>query len=182
MTTLNENDCLILIIDIQDKLLNSVYNKETLKNKSIIIAKAASMLNIPVIVTEQYPKGLGSTINELKNALSNYTNYYEKTSFSALDNSEIMSSIKKANKKQIIIFGIETHICVSQTAIALADKGYDVTLIKDASGSRAETEHNSGIDRMKEFGIHIITTEIALFEWLKSAKHEKFKDVQALIK
>jgi len=182
MTTLNENDCLILIIDIQDKLLNSVYNKETLKNKSIIIAKAASMLNIPVIVTEQYPKGLGSTINELKNALSNYTDYYEKTSFSALDNSEIMSSIKKVNKKQIIIFGIETHICVSQTAIALADKGYDVTLIKDASGSRAESEHNSGIDRMKEFGIHIITTEIALFEWLKSAKHEKFKDVQALIK
>ena len=182
MTTLNENDSLILIIDIQEKLLNSVYNKEILKNKSLIIAKTASLLNIPVIITEQYPKGLGSTIGELKEALSNNANYYEKTSFSALDNPEIMNTITKMNKKQIVIFGIETHICVSQTAIALAERGYDVTLIKDASGSRAETEHNAGIDRMKEFGIHIITTEIALFEWLKSSKHEKFKEIQTLIK
>ena len=181
MTILNENESLLLIVDVQEKLINAAFNKETLKNKAVIMAKTASILGIPTIVTEQYPKGLGSTISELKGVLNN-AKCYEKTSFSALDNSDISNAVKNSRKNQIVIFGIETHICVSQTAIALAESGYDVTLIKDASGSRAEVEHTSGIERMKEFGIHVITTEIALFELLKGAKHEKFKEVQSLIK
>ena len=182
MTILNQNDSLILIIDIQEKLLNAVFNKEKLENRASIIARAASILNLPIIVTEQYPKGLGCTISGIKSVISENTKYFEKTSFSALDNSDILNEIKKSGKSQIVIFGIETHICVSQTANALLDNGYDVTLIKDASGSRTEFEHNAGIDRIKENGGHIITTEIALFEWLKGSKHENFKEVQALIK
>ena len=182
MTILNERECLILIIDIQEKLINASFNKDTIKNKVISLGSAASILNIPVIVTEQYPKGLGETIPELKSALNEETMYFEKTSFSALENAGIANAIDKSGKKQIIICGIETHICVSQTAHALTKKGYDVSLIKDASGSRKKEEHDAGIDRMKENGVHIITTEIALFEWLKSSRHIHFREVQALIK
>ena len=182
MSILNERSSLLLIIDVQEKLINAAFNKQNLEKKAVIMANAATILNIPVIVTEQYPKGLGYTIQPIKDALGENAAYMEKTSFSAIENPGIASAIDKSAKKQIVVFGIETHICVSQTVTALISKGYDVTVIFDACGSRAECENNAGLDRMKENGAHIITTEIALFEWLKGARHVKFKEVQNLIK
>ena len=182
MAQLNLEDSLVLIIDVQEKLLNAVFNKEQVEKKSAIVAEAAKILGIPVVVTEQYPKGLGNTIPAVKDALAEDTEVFEKTAFSALNNEEILEAIKKHNKKQILIFGIETHICVSQTTAALRELGYEVSIIKDACGSRAEEEYLAGLERMKDNGAYIITTEIALFEWLKGAKHPNFKAVQALIK
>lgn len=182
MAQLNLEDSLVLIIDVQEKLLNAVFNKEQVEKKSAIVAEAAKILGIPVVVTEQYPKGLGNTIPAVKNALAEDTEIFEKTAFSALNNEEILEAIKKHNKKQILIFGIETHICVSQTTAALRELGYEVSVIKDACGSRAEEEYLAGLERMKDNGAYIVTTEIALFEWLKGAKHPNFKAVQALIK
>ena len=182
MAQLNLEDSLVLIIDVQEKLLNAVFNKEQVEKKSAIVAEAAKILGIPVVVTEQYPKGLGNTIPAVKDALAEDTEIFEKTAFSALNNEEILETIKKHNKKQILIFGIETHICVSQTTAALRELGYEVSVIKDACGSRAEEEYLAGLERMKDNGAYIITTEIALFEWLKGAKHPNFKAVQALIK
>ena len=182
MAQLNLEDSLVLIIDVQDKLLNAVFNKEQVEKKSAIVAEAAKILGIPVVVTEQYPKGLGNTIPAVKDALAEDTEIFEKTAFSALNNEEILEAIQKHNKKQILIFGIETHICVSQTTAAFRELGYEVSVIKDACGSRAEEEYLAGLERMKDNGAYIITTEIALFEWLKSAKNPNFKEVQTLIK
>ena len=182
MAQLNLEDSLVLIIDIQEKLLNAVFNKEKVEKKSAIIAETAKILGIPVVITEQYPKGLGNTISDIKETLAENSEVFEKTTFSALSNENILNAIKKHNKKQIIVLGIETHICVSQTTSALLNLGYEVNVIKDACGSRAEVEYNAGLERMKDNGAFIITTEIALFEWLKSAKHPDFKAVQALIK
>ena len=182
MTILNEQDSLLLVIDVQEKLLNAVFNKDALENKSITMVKAAKILNIPIVVTEQYPKGLGATKQSLQDILGDGFKYFEKTSFSAMDNSSISESINKSNKKQVIIFGIETHICVSQTVNALLQKGYDVTVIADACGSRSELEHIAGLSRIEDNGAHIITAEIALFEWLKTSKHENFQAIQNLIK
>ena len=182
MTILNTDDSLLLIIDVQEKLLNAVFNKELCCKKAEIIAKAANILGIPVIVTEQYPKGLGNTVEPVKSALDENVQYFEKTAFSALDNQDVLNALEKANKKQVVILGIETHICVSQTTAALIKSGDEVKVIKDACGSRAETEYVAGLERMKDNGAHILTTEIALFEWLKGAKHPNFKDIQALIK
>ena len=182
MTILNIENSLVLIIDVQEKLLNAVYNKEYCGKKAEILAKAANILGIPVIVTEQYPKGLGSTIEGVKSALGENAVYFEKTSFSALENQEVLEALKNTGKKQIVIFGIETHICVSQTTAALVREGFEVNVIKDACGSRAEEEYLAGLERMKDNGAHILTTEIALFEWLKGAKHPNFKEIQALIK
>lgn len=177
MTILNIEDSAVLVIDVQEKLLNAVFNKSCVENKAAIIAKAANILNIPLVITEQYPKGLGETISTIEGGKR-----FEKITFSALDNKEVLEEIKSLRKKQIIIFGIETHICVSQTTAALLDAGYEVSVIKDACGSRAEVEYLAGLERMKSNGAKIITTEIALFEWLKGAKHPNFKEIQALIK
>lgn len=182
MAILNIENSLVLIIDVQEKLLNAVYNKALCGKKTEIIAKAANILGVPVIVTEQYPKGLGSTIESVKSALGENAKHFEKTSFSALENDDVLEALKKAGKKQVLIFGIETHICVSQTTAALVREGFEVNVIKDACGSQAEDEYIAGLERMKDNGAHILTTEIALFEWLKGAKHPKFKEIQALIK
>ena len=106
MSVLDEKNSLIMVIDIQEKLLNAVYNKQELEKNSNILLQAASILEIPVIVTEQYPKGLGSTANSLKTILPNETHYFEKNTFSALDNLDIMDALENYNKKQIVLFGI----------------------------------------------------------------------------
>ena len=182
MTILNEKTSLLFIIDVQEKLINASFNKQKLEKNSTIMAQAAAILGIPTVVSEQYPKGLGPTIQSIKDALGEKAAYYEKTSFSAIENPTIASNIDKSARKQIVVYGIETHICVSQTVNALKAKGYDVTVISDACGSRKEEQHLAGLERIKENGAHIITTEIALFEWLKSARHIRFKELQSLIK
>ena len=182
MSILSENETLVLMIDVQEKLLNAMFNKEIVKKNSSIIAKVTSILEMPVVLTEQYPKGLGITVPEVKDFLCNDTKIFEKSAFSALEDEDVFDEIKTWNKRQIVICGVETHICVSQTVNSLVELGYDVSVISDACGSRAEQEHLAGINRIKENGAHIITTEMALFEWLKTSKHPKFKEIQALIK
>ena len=182
MTILNIEDSIVMIIDVQEKLLNAVFNKPSLEKKATTLANTAKILGIPVIVTEQYPKGLGATVETLREALPENTQYFEKTAFSALENNDVLEALKNSGKKQVVIFGIETHICVSQTTNALIEEGFEVSVIRDACGSRSELEYSAGLERMKDNGAHVLTTEIALFEWLKGAKHPKFKEVQMLIK
>lgn len=182
MTILNIEDSIVMIIDVQEKLLNAVFNKTSLEKKAVTIANTAKILGIPVIVTEQYPKGLGATVETLKEVLPENAQYFEKTAFSALENNDVLEALKNSGKKQVVIFGIETHICVSQTTNALIEEGFEVSVIRDACGSRSELEYLAGLERMKDNGAHVLTTEIALFEWLKGAKHPKFKEVQMLIK
>ena len=182
MTILNEKSSQLLIIDIQEKLINASFNKELIEKKALIMVKAAEILGIPITITEQYPKGLGNTLPDLKEAAGMRAATFEKTSFSALENPSIASAMDKLSRKQVVIFGIETHICVNQTVSALLSKGYEVSVISDACGSRKECEHKAGLERMKENGAHILTTEIAIFEWLKGARHINFKEVQSLIK
>ena len=175
---INEDDALVLIIDIQEKLLNAVFNKDIVAKKSDIIAQTASILNLPVFVTEQYPQGLGDTVGNLKmNA-----ECFIKTAFNAVSDENLLEEIKKTGRKQIIVFGIETHICVHQTVSDLIKKCYEVTVISDACGSRSELEYKYGLENMKQNGAKIKTTEMVLFELLKTAKHHNFKEIQALVK
>lgn len=175
---LNQNDSALLIIDVQEKLVNAVFNKETVLKNAKIITKASTILDIPVFVTEQYPQGLGETIEDLKENAKIYT----KTAFNALSDEELLNELKSYKKKQIIIFGIETHICVHQTVAALINYGFDVTVISDACGSRSEYEYQLGLKNMNQNGAKIKTTEMILFELIKGAKHPNFKEIQALIK
>ncbi|MBE7711895.1 MAG: isochorismatase family protein [Cyanobacteria bacterium SIG31] len=178
---LNQDNTLMIIIDIQEKLVNVAFNKNSLEQKAIKLVSAMKTLNIPTIITEQYPKGLGETIKSIKDTGIEAL-FFEKTDFNALKDKILLQKLKEINKKQIILFGIETHICVHQTAAALVNLGYDVTIAKDACGSRAESEYLSALDYMKTYGCKIKTTEMIIFELLKTAKHPNFKEIQTLIK
>lgn len=180
MNTINAKNSLFLIIDIQEKL-SKMLNNDNIAANAITIAKAAGILNIPSIITEQYPKGLGTTLDEIKSALPN-AKYMEKTYFSAMKEEGFKDTLKSFNKKQIIIMGIEAHICVLQTAFDLLKEGYEVFMVKNASGSRSEENKEYALQRLRHAGVQTVTTEMVLFELLEGSKNPNFKEVQALIK
>lgn len=181
MRTLDKDNSVLIIIDVQEKLVN-VLDKDVVVKNTMKLAEAAKLLNIPTIVTEQYPKGLGQTVNDVKERLIESVQILEKTSFSAIKHENIFDVVKATNKKQVVICGIETHICVHQTVADLLDAGYEVFVAKDACASRRKYEFKQGIDIMQQNGAKISCLEIILFEWLKSSRDEHFKEVQALIK
>lgn len=177
MSLLNQSDTIIVIIDIQEKLLNAVYDKNVADVASKLV-QAAKILEIPVLITEQYPKGLGETVLPIKEKADAI--YIEKNAFSAYET--IKETLEKSGKKQVIICGIEAHICVHQTANDLLEQGFEVHILKDGIASRKEFEFAQGVQRMEKNGAIITCLEIALFEILKGSSHNNFKAIQALIK
>lgn len=178
---LNNEDSLLLIIDVQERLV-SMLDKNVVVNRTATLAKAANILGIPIIATQQYSKGLGLIVEPVKQNFAPNTTIFEKSAFSAVQESGFLDSLKSFNKKQIVICGIETHVCVHQTAADLITEGFEVYVVKDACASRRKYEFKQGIERMQANGAKISCLEIALFEWLKSAKNPHFREVQALIK
>lgn len=180
---LDVDNSLLLMIDVQEKLVHAMGdNSKLAHDNSIKLIKAAKILQIKTITTEQYPKGLGKTIQPIIEVLGDDYNPFEKTSFSAIREDNILNKIKDSGKKQIVLFGIETHICVFQTAVELKEIGYEVYVVSDCSYSRSDIEKNAAIENLRQNNISIVTLEMALFMWLKSAKHPSFKEIQALIK
>lgn len=178
MSLIDEKECLIVAIDFQEKLVNML-EKNICATKIAKLITAGELLNIPTIITEQYPQGLGSTVASID---TTNCNVIEKTAFSAMQQQEFKTTIENSGKKQIVIGGIETHICVHQTVTELIDAGYEVFVVKDACASRNKDEHKAGLDAMKQNGAKITCLEIVLFELLRSSKHPMFKPIQALIK
>lgn len=174
---LSVKDSLVLMIDIQERLVAAL-EKDVIVSKAQKIIDGAKLLDVPVFVTEQYPKGLGNTVV----ALPDNAEVVEKTYFNALLEEGLFDKIKAYDRKQIVIFGIETHICVYQTACALMEVGFEVYVVKDACASRNKYEFKMGIEAMRDSGAKISCVEMILFEWLQGAKNPKFKEVQSLIK
>lgn len=143
------------------------------------LAEAAKLLGVRVVVTEQYPKGLGHTVASLTGALGDAPRL-EKVSFSCLGNPEVVAAI--ADCDAVLLCGIETHVCVAQTAFDLLAAPYRVFLAVDAVGSRHETDHATALRRMESSGVTLTTTEAAFFEWCRSASHPAFKAISALAK
>jgi len=174
---LSVKDSLVIMIDIQERLVASL-EKDTIVSRAQKILDGAELLEVPVLVTEQYRHGLGNTVIPLSSDIQ----VVEKTHFNALLEDGMLEKVKAYGKKQIVIFGIETHICVYQTACALMEAGFEVFVVKDACASRDKYEFKQGIEAMQAQGARISTVEMVLFEWLQDAKNPKFKEVQALIK
>lgn len=181
MNMLDKENSLLLIIDVQERLVNAL-DKDVVVNRTATLVKAAKILDIPTIATQQYPKGLGLIVDPVKQNLKSDAQIIDKTSFSAVKENGFMDVLKSFNKKQIVICGIETHVCVHQTCADLIDEGYEVYIVKDACASRNKYEFKQGIERMQENGAKISCLEIVLFEWLRDAKNPDFKEIQALIK
>lgn len=178
---LDKENSLLLIIDVQEKLVNAL-DKQIVVTRTATLAKAAKILGVPVIATQQYPQGLGATVGEVSQNFTLDTKIIDKTTFSAVKAEGFLETLKSFNKKQIIICGIETHVCVHQTVADLITEGFEVYVAKDACASRSKYEFKQGIKRMQSNGAQISCLEIILFEWLRDAKHPNFKEIQALIK
>ena len=181
MAILNSEDAIMLVIDIQPKLLKAVKDK-MLPDYAKKLVKTANLLEIPVLVTEQYPNGLGETIEELEALFVPETKIISKTAFNAMKEENFIKLFESYNKKQVVIFGIEAHICVYQTAADLVERGYDVWFVKDASASRSEYEFVSGIDLMKQTGIKVASFESVIFSLLGDSRHPHFKEIQSFVK
>lgn len=178
---LDRKESLLLVIDVQERLVGAL-DKDVVVNRTATLAKAAKIMEIPTIATQQYSKGLGQIVETVKQSLPKDTPIVEKSAFSAVKEKGFMDILKSYNKSQIVICGIETHVCVHQTATDLITEGYDVYIAKDACASRGKYEFKQGIERMEANGAKISCVETILFEWLRSAKNPYFKEVQALIK
>ena len=178
---LDVENSLVIVIDIQERLVAAL-DKDVVVSRVGKLVGAANILEVPVIVSEQYPKGLGHTVPVVAERFSEGTPIIEKTSFSLLREEGFLDKLKSYNKKQIVICGIETHICVHQTTAELIEAGFEVYVVKDLCASRNKYEFKQGIEAMQANGAKISCLEIILFEWLRGAKHPKFKEVQALIK
>ena len=178
---LNKEEALLLIIDIQDRLVPAMKYGEKVINNNIILIEASNELNIPVILTEQYPRGLGSTVCEISEKLSPNAQVFEKISFCGLTE-QVKENLKKSGKKKIIVTGMETHVCVFQTVRDLIDQGYEVFIAKDGVASRKKDNFLNALDLMKSMGAVIMDTETIIFDLLKTAGTPEFKLLSKLIK
>jgi nicotinamidase-related amidase len=172
---LKEENTGIVLIDVQDKLFPYIHNKFKVSDNIRKLLEFAKITEIPIILTEQNPKGLGRTIKEIKDLIPE-VEPVEKYTFSCVGDENFVSVLDRNELKNIIVVGIETHICVTQTVIDLLSGGYIIHVISDAVGSRSEFTHNAGISRMRSAGAVISTLEMVMYEYLKTSKHPKFRD------
>lgn len=179
---LEKTDTAFVIVDVQEAFRDAIPDFKKLVARIAIAAKGFDLLGIPVIVTEQYPKGLGRTAKEIKKVLPKAARIFEKTKFSSCGTEEFLGYLRFLGANQIVVCGIETHICVNQTAHDLLNEGFQVHLLIDCIASRIEINKQTGIGKMKMHGVIPANTEMALFELMRDSKHEKFKEIQSLIK
>lgn len=171
----------LIIVDVQGKLANLMHKKEVLFENLQKIIKGAKALGIPILWAEQNPKGLGPTVPEVANLLSN-NQPISKMKFSCCGSDHFIKALRELNRKQILIVGIETHVCVYQTAIDLLDSGYEVQIVADAVSSRTEENKRIGLEKTRDAGAALTSIETALFELLRVAEGEKFKEILKIVK
>ena len=171
----------LIVVDMQERLFPVMHEKEKLLRSVIKLIKGAQALEIPVIFTEQYPKGLGPTLPEIKELVPDFKPI-EKVSFNCCDEAVFCQALEVLKRKQVLIAGIEAHICVYQTAAALARARYEVQVVEDCVASREVENKTVTIFKMGAAGIMPTTMEMALFELLKVAKGDKFKAISNIVK
>lgn len=170
-----------LVIDIQERLYPVMHNKEVLAHNTAKLLQGLRILNIPVLVTQQYSKGLGNTIGEVAQHIEHF-GFTEKMSFSCCDEVLFVNKINELKRKQIIICGIEAHVCVLQTVIDLKEKGFIPVVVTDCVSSRKEEDKNTAIERMRFEGAILTSYESILFELCRYADTEGFKAISKLVK
>jgi nicotinamidase-related amidase len=177
------NQSVLVIIDVQQRLLQAIPQepREKLLTHSNWLITSAKLLNIPVLVTEQYPKGLGKTDERISQILD-HSPVVEKTCFSGYRSAVFSEQLSSFKRKQIVLCGIETHVCVLQTAYELLAGGHHVFLVEDATASRNIQHHRNAVARLANINTTICNVESVMFEWLRDANHSEFKSISRLLK
>ncbi len=181
MNKIEKNNVVLLLVDIQGALAELMSDRERLFRKVNLLAQGADLLGIPKILTEQIPAKLGETRTEVAGALSN-AYLITKSSFSCCGEAAFLDMISSLREKQVLLCGIETHICVLQTGLDLLERGYEVFVVRDAVASRDGLDHDTAIDRLQKSGACIVTAEMSLYELLQTADCDEFKDILKLVK
>ena len=171
----------LVVVDIQERLLPAISEKEQLVQNAVRLIKGAQILRLPLFATEQYRKGLGGTATEIAATIANFAPQ-EKVTFSSCGVPGFVETIRAKGVSDVIMCGMETHVCVCQTCLDLLAAGFRVFVVADASSSRAPQNHRTGIERMRDAGAVVVSTEMILFELLERSGTEEFRQVLALIK
>ena len=179
-----QKDSLLLCIDIQERLLQTMVEpaRSRMIDNTVRLLKTAQLLSIPVIYTEQYPQGLGSTVDAIKEFIPEDSHYFDKTSFSCCATENFLDAVRVTRKRQIVVTGMETHVCVMQTTLELQEDGLEVFVADDAVCSQKMAHWKSALNRMRQTGVIAAPTESLLFEWLRNSSHEHFKTVSGYLR
>jgi len=178
---LDKNEVVLVIVDIQERLAAVMPDRQRVVDNCLHLIEASKLLNIPVLLNEQYPKGLGPTVNEISEALQLYEPL-EKVTFSCCRGGAFLEALEASCKKKVILAGMETHVCVLQTVIDLLRAGYTVHVVKDATCSRTTDNFNTGAEFVRDAGAVITCTETVLFQLLEKAGTDEFKALSKRIK
>jgi nicotinamidase-related amidase len=178
---LSIENTMLLLIDIQEKLLRAMYEKEPLIENTRKLIQGCRVLGVPILLTEQYPRGLGPTVPEIRELVPEITPI-EKLSFSCCGDDGFLRALKSLDRRQILIAGIETHVCVYQTAADLVHDGYEVQVVADCVSSRTAQNRDISLEKIRDAGAGITAMEMVLFELLKTAESDKFKDISNIVK
>jgi len=175
------DECGALVIDMQERLFPVMHQRDELLKRVLILVEGLKILNVPILVSEQYPRGLGTTLDGVANALEQ-PEVFEKISFSCCGEPLFLSALDKLGKEKVIICGIEAHVCVLQTVIDLLEKGYSPVVVADCISSRNPYDMAVALERMRVEGAVITTSESLLFELAVEAGNQEFKDISRLVK
>lgn len=181
---LNHTTSSLIIIDVQDKFMPTIHQADEMVENCKRLIQVAGLLDIPLLLTEQYPSGLGNTIAALVEMTKGAATSFDKTVFSALKDPAFKTHIMKhavPQSSQLILAGIEAHVCVLQTALDLKALGYEVFVVADAVSSRDPGSLEFALSRLRAGGVHIVTTEMVMFEWVERFDSPVFKEMQSLI-
>ena len=178
---LDKEDTVLLIVDIQEKLAAVMTEKDKVVRNNLHLIELAKMIKMPVMVTEQYPRGLGATVKDIREALPFYRPV-EKMTFDCCGQPPFLEELKEHNKRNVVLTGMETHICVLQTCIGLLKGGINVHIVQDAVCSRTRENWKTGVEFMREAGAVVTSTETVLFQLLKVAGTDEFKKISQRIK
>lgn len=176
---MNAENSILLVIDVQEKLLVKMPDVPSLVRDVAFLIDAARLVDVPVMATEQYPRGLGATHPELKKRLS--PDLPAKMTFSSCGAPGVLDAIRKANRPNVVLGGMETHVCVMQTALDLLANGLNVFLPADALQARSYSDHDLALRRLERAGATITSAEATVFEWIGTADHPQFKAVSKMI-
>jgi nicotinamidase-related amidase len=179
---LDPRNSILIVIDVQEAFRSVIGDFPLMTSRICSAVKGADLLGIPVIVTEQYPKGLGSTVEELSLTLPESAIRFEKTSFGVLGDATIRDHLLNLGHRQLVVCGLETHVCVAQSCQQMTAAGYEVLLLEDAVSSRFESDRTTALNRLRASGVTLTSVEAMLFEAMQDSRHPRFKDIQSIIK
>ena len=181
-TILDKSKTVLVVIDFQEAFRKAIPDFALVASKISMAVRGFQLLEMPIIITEQYPEGLGKTAEEVLFTLPAEFEFVEKSAFSSCGAESFNEKLKELNAAQVILCGVETHVCVNQTANDLLNQNYQVHLLTDAVASRFSQDKQAGLEKMRMNGVIPSSVEMALFELMRDSKHEQFKEIQSLIR